>query len=126
MVSYSYICVIAVLQIIGGILLLFNKTKLIGAMILFPILFNVVLIDLFYKVCNGATAMAINLLLCLSILLYNQRSIFSKLLLPTDKSYYTELKSVGGIVKTILIYFLLIFSLSIIELIFDFTLGRVR
>ena len=48
--SYSptFSNIIACFQIIGGLLLLFNKTKLIGVAILFPILLNILLIDILY------------------------------------------------------------------------------
>src|SRR5690606_10338367 len=48
--SYSPIFsnIIAFFQIIGGIFLLFNKTKLIAVAILFPILLNIILIDILY------------------------------------------------------------------------------
>ena len=46
--SESFTYVIGFLQVFGGALLLFNKTKILGVAILFPILLNILLIDIFY------------------------------------------------------------------------------
>ena len=42
--------IIGVFQIVGSLLLLFRKTKLIGAFMLTPILMNIILFDIFYEV----------------------------------------------------------------------------
>lgn len=50
--SYSYVlgCIIAALQIAGALLLLFNRTRLVGVFILLPVLINILLMDFFYQV----------------------------------------------------------------------------
>jgi hypothetical protein len=58
---------IGILQIIGGLLLLSNKTKLFGVAILFPILTNIILMDLVYHVNQGAL---FNAIFYFSILLF--------------------------------------------------------
>ena len=58
---------IGILQIIGGLLLLSNKTKLFGVAILFPILTNIILMDLVYHVNQGAL---FNAIFCFLILLF--------------------------------------------------------
>lgn len=52
--SHAFGLIIAVIQIVGGYLLLFRKTLLIGAIILFSMLFNLTLINLFYQMNAGA------------------------------------------------------------------------
>jgi hypothetical protein len=48
--SPIYGTLIGLAQIVGGVLLMFRKTTLLGACLLFPILGNIVLIDIFYGV----------------------------------------------------------------------------
>lgn len=48
--SYHYTLIIGVLQCIGGVLLIFNKTKILGHFLLLPILINIVLINYFFNI----------------------------------------------------------------------------
>lgn len=52
--SYPLAVIIALFQIGGSILLLYRRTTLLGAMILLPVMVNIVLINLFYKISSGA------------------------------------------------------------------------
>lgn len=52
--SHAFGIIIAVIQIVGGYLLLFRKTLLIGAIILFSLLLNLTLINIFYQMNAGA------------------------------------------------------------------------
>ena len=69
--SYGYILFIALAEVIGAVLLLFNKTKLIGALILIPIMLNVIVFDIFfldeYGALAGATLYFIMLLIIVLI-----------------------------------------------------------
>ena len=56
---------IGIVQIVCGILLMFRKTTLLGSCVLFPMVANIVLIDLFYGVDLGALLAAILILLAL-------------------------------------------------------------
>jgi hypothetical protein len=51
--SYLFGCIIAALQIIGAMLLLFHRTRLAGVFILLPVLANILLMDIFYKIGNS-------------------------------------------------------------------------
>ena len=46
--SFGYILFVGVLQIIGAWLLLWNKTKLLGVLILLPILTNIIVFDIIF------------------------------------------------------------------------------
>lgn len=52
--SYTLAVIIALLQIGGCVLLLYRRTTLLGVMILLPVMVNIVLINLFYKIAIGA------------------------------------------------------------------------
>lgn len=60
--SYPFIFVIGVLQIGGSFLLLFNRTRLLGLMVIMPVLLNIVLIDFFYGLAPGVLAHAVFML----------------------------------------------------------------
>jgi hypothetical protein len=57
--SHAFGIIIAVIQIIGGYLLLFKKTWLIGSILLFSLLFNLTLINIFYHMNAGALLQSI-------------------------------------------------------------------
>ena len=57
--SHTFGIIIAAIQIVGGYLLLFRKTLLIGSVILFSLLFNLTLINIFYQMNAGALLQSI-------------------------------------------------------------------
>lgn len=46
--SYPFTVAIAIAQISGSVLLLFRRTRLLGLIVIFPIMVNIILIDIFY------------------------------------------------------------------------------
>jgi len=50
---------IALVQISGGILLMFRKTTLLGGCILLPVITNIILVDIFYGIDHGALLVAL-------------------------------------------------------------------
>ena len=79
--SYGYMIFIGLAEIIGAFLLLFNKTKLVGTLILIPIMVNVIVFDIFFLNEYGALASAtIYFLMLLTILVINKKKI-NKLLI---------------------------------------------
>ena len=52
--TQAYPIIIGCFQVIGGILLIFRKTKLFGALLLTPIFINIILLNIFYKIHYGA------------------------------------------------------------------------
>jgi len=66
--------IIGVLQVIGAFLLLSQRTKIIGALLLLPIMANIVLFDIFYQVHTGATINAIVFLFILIVLLFFEKN----------------------------------------------------
>jgi len=74
--SYGYMLFIGLAEIIGAFLLLFNKTKLIGTLVLIPIMVNVVVFDIFFLDEYGALAGAtLYLLMLLAILVINKEKM---------------------------------------------------
>jgi hypothetical protein len=74
--SYGYLLFIGLAEIIGAFLLLFNKTKLIGTLILIPIMVNVIVFDIFFLDEYGALAGAtLYFLMLLTIVVINKEKI---------------------------------------------------
>jgi len=68
--SYAYSCVIAVSQIAASMLMVINRTKLLGAVALFPIMVNIILIDFFYELNTGVIIHAVILMAGLMYVLW--------------------------------------------------------
>ena len=60
---------IALVQVFGGILLMFRKTTLLGSCILLPVLINIILVDIFYQIDVGALLVAVIIAATLIIIL---------------------------------------------------------
>lgn len=78
--SYAMTVAIAFIQILGSILLLFRRSTLLGAILLFPVMFNIVLIDVFYGIPAGATRNAAFFTAGLLYLLLQHWSAFKAIL----------------------------------------------
>lgn len=70
--SYPMIVSIAVCQIAGAFLLLFRRTRLIGIFILLPVLVNILLIDIFYRLHPWVAIHAFVLLSAVTYLLLSE------------------------------------------------------
>ncbi|MEP2937450.1 MAG: hypothetical protein ABJM06_08945 [Gilvibacter sp.] len=93
--SYGYILFIGLAEAIGAAMLLFNRTKLIGALILIPIMVNVIVFDIFFLDKYGALAGAtLYLIMLLAILLINKEKIITviKTLSYFDATAKTSMK----------------------------------
>ena len=71
--SSLYIYFIGGSQLIGAFLLLFEKTKLLGAAILIPILLNIIVVDFCFEISWGAMTSAIFYFTALCFMLYCNR-----------------------------------------------------
>lgn len=74
--SISYIVFIGLSQIIGAWLLLWNRTKLLGVLILFPIMVNIVVFDIiFLDVKDAVVNASLYLLMLVYILYFNREQV---------------------------------------------------
>ena len=87
--SKAYAIIIGIFEIAGGVLLLINKTRIAGAIILTTILLNVILQDIFYGVNQGALKAAIIYQALLLIIFYLKR----KVIVFTVKFYLQQIKT---------------------------------
>ena len=110
--SFGYILFIGLAEIIGACLLLFNKTKLIGTLILIPIMVNVIVFDIFFLDAYGALGSAtIYFLMLLTILVINKEKISAILKVLVIKKVPLKISSKENILKYLIV-------LAVIVLIF--------
>lgn len=82
--STGYKVLITGAEVTAGVLLVFPRTALLGALLLLPIAANIVAVDLFFGVDLGGTFMAVVLLsFALSIVLPERRRLLRAVLRPT-------------------------------------------
>ncbi len=82
--STSFSTIIALLQIIGSYLLLFRRTFLISAVVLFALLLNIALVDIFYHLNPGATTPAIVLTIGFLFLMLTQHKKLIEVFIKSD------------------------------------------
>ncbi|MBC8753917.1 hypothetical protein H2O64_04495 [Kordia sp. YSTF-M3] len=91
--SKSFVIILGVLEVIGGILILIKKTRIIGCLFTSAILANVILQDIYFGVHLGALKAAILYqLLILTILWLNKEKMIAsiKTLLTSEKIQQTK------------------------------------
>jgi len=88
--SYIYILFIGITQLIGAWFLLWNKTKLIGVLILLPIMINIIIFDILFLDVYPALANAIFVFSMLLFILYFNKEVvidsYQKLISSPPKS----------------------------------------
>ncbi|MES2811767.1 MAG: hypothetical protein V4670_04785 [Bacteroidota bacterium] len=90
--SYGISLVVAFFQIVGSYLLLFRRTILIGVSMLLPVMFNILLINIFYGIGPITTFTALTMVLGLSYFLYQRREE----ILMLFKNFENNLPSIGS------------------------------
>lgn len=60
---------IGIVQVLGGVLLMFRKTTLLGSFLLLPVVTNIILVDIFYAIDPGALLVALLIEVALIIIL---------------------------------------------------------
>lgn len=101
--SQAYILFVGISQIIGAWCLLFNRTKLIGVIILVPILLNIIVFDLIFLDMLGALASASIYFTLLLTILYFHRSNVIEVFKILTKRKEKNATSFAEILKTTLI-----------------------
>ena len=81
---------VALVQVAAGVLLLFRRTTLLGAAVLFGVLSNIVLVDIFYGVDLGALLAAVVLTGCLAFILWQHRAELIDLFWSRQNAVYAD------------------------------------
>jgi hypothetical protein len=71
--SHAYGTILGLTQILGGALLLFRKSALLGAALLAPVMANILMINIFFHIALGAEIAAAFLLGSMLLLLWQER-----------------------------------------------------
>lgn len=79
--SYFYILFVSVFQLLGAWFLLWNKSKLIGVLILLPIMVNIIVFDIIFLDVYPALANAIIVLLMLFLILFFNKEIVKEIVI---------------------------------------------
>ena len=74
--SHVYACILGSLQVLAATLLMFRRTTVLGASIATPVLTNILLIDVFFRISWFATGIAAYLLIVCAIFLFESRDAF--------------------------------------------------
>ena len=71
--SHAYGTILGLTQAIGGILLLFRRSAVLGASVLTPVIFNILLINIFFSIAAGAEVLAAFILISCMLLLWHEK-----------------------------------------------------
>lgn len=92
--SQGYILFIGISQLIGAILFIIPRTKLIGGAILLPILLNIIVVDIFFGVAYGALFSACFYAASILFVFYLSRAqivrVFSGLFVFSEGSFFKK------------------------------------
>lgn len=91
--SKPFVVTLGILEILGGILMLIKRTRMIGCLFLSTILMNVILQDIFYNVNQGALKAAIIYqVLILIILWFNKAQLLNAIKILTSTKIFNDSK----------------------------------
>ena len=94
--SQAYGNLIALVQVFGGILLLFRKTTLLGACLLLGVMANIVLVNLFFEIDTSALVVALLITTCLLFILWQHRGELVRLFWIRQNSRYPSAQAGVG------------------------------
>ena len=101
-----YPLIVGSIQITGAILLLFRRTKLLGAVLLTPVFINIIILDILYKINEGALLNAVVFQSVFIFIFIQQRQkiiqIFNTLILAEDNYLSQKMRVTRFIMATII------------------------
>jgi hypothetical protein len=71
--SHAYGIIIGLTQVVGGALLLFRRSAVLGALVLTPVMANILMINVFFTIAVGAEVVAAFVLISSLLLLWQER-----------------------------------------------------
>lgn len=90
--SHYYGTFVGLVQVLGGILLMFRRTALLGSCLLMPVIGNIVLIDVFYGIHYSALINAVFILCALLFILANHSRELLALFWTKQSSIFSQSK----------------------------------
>ncbi|OOQ59180.1 hypothetical protein [Mucilaginibacter pedocola] len=83
---HSMVDIIACIEILGGVLLLFRKTRLVGAFVLLPMLLNIMLLDMYYLNLLVQAYVVVEVLVVIYLILLEYRRLVAFFLVDKGSS----------------------------------------
>tara|TARA_R110001592_G_scaffold18399_4_gene76399 strand:- start:3631 stop:4212 length:582 start_codon:yes stop_codon:yes gene_type:complete len=121
--SYAYVLFVALSQLLGAWFLLWNKTKLLGILILMPIMVNIMLFDVIFLDVYPALANAVIVTVMLFLILnYNRERVFSAFQLLTGINQATT-PHMNRRLSALVIAILAIISIYFFDTLIEYWLG---
>ena len=71
--SHTYAVILGLIQLGGGALLLFRKTALLGAALMLPVMTNIVMINVFFRIAWGAMGTSVFIFVSMLAVLWHSR-----------------------------------------------------
>ena len=84
--SHVYTYILGTIQVVSATLLLFRKTSLIAAMMMLPVMANIVMINIFYWIGWGPMRTSLFITVALILILWRERAGFQVLLWNSQQS----------------------------------------
>ncbi len=113
--SFLYILFVGVSQIVGAWLLLWDRTKLLGVMILFPIMVNIIVFDcIFLEVKDALVNAMLYFFMLVYILFYNREKVVNAFVALTTPllNIETDKKQVLKRIGVVLLIMVVVFGMD--------------
>ena len=103
--SYSHIYkdILGVTQIAGASLLLFRKSALLAAVMMTPVMVNILLINIFYSIGAGPQGNAAFILGCMLLLLWHERGVLRDVLWTSQPAELRSGRRVHWIIRGVIL-----------------------
>jgi hypothetical protein len=105
--SHTYKYILGSIQVTGATLLLFRKSALLAAVLMVPVMVNILLVNFFYSITAGAERTAAFILGCMLLLLWHEREALLKVLWTDQSAELTSTQKRHWIVRGLVLLFVL-------------------
>lgn len=102
--SHAYTYILGAIQVLSATLLLFRKTSLIAALVMLPVMANIVMINVFYWIGWGPMRTSLFITVALVLILWREREAFRVLLWISQQSEANHSK-VHWAVRTVVLFY---------------------
>ncbi len=105
--SPIYKDILGLTQLTGASLLLFRKTALLAAVIMTPVMVNILLINIFYSIAVGAEVNSAFILACMLLLMWHQRAMLLDALWTTQPSESKSSQKFHWTIRALILFLVL-------------------
>ena len=114
--SHAYASILGLVQLAGGIMLLFRKTATLGAAMMLPVMTNILMVNLFFFIAWGAQVTSAFIFASLLALLWNDRAALVDALWKTQSAEPTDSRRFHRTVAALIV--LLVFAQLVFGLLY--------